>query len=637
MCGIAGYLAPYRDDVAREMARLIAHRGPDDEGFYFDQDQGLALAHRRLSIIDLSDAGHQPMADSSGRYFISYNGEVYNYRELKRGLEARGVGFRSNCDTEVILALYREEGVEAFAHLNGIFALAIWDAKSRELILARDGMGVKPLYLCQTRSGLAFASEIKAFTALPDFDRTLDPAGALSYLTYLWTAGKRTMLASVKKLAPGMWLKVGSSGRRGSGTFYSLPLPAPRSDLSTAELIAGTERTLRTAVDRQMLADVEVGAFLSGGLDSSSIVAFARNSMAGKRLQCFTIAHDEDADTAAEMNADLPYARRAAQFLDVDLHEVRADAFTASDFERLIYQLDEPQADPAALSSLHISALAHRHGIKVLLSGSGGDDLFTGYRRHSAARWDWVWRTMPAGGRRAVGAGGRSLGTGSATSRRLRKLLSTVGSPTDERLVRLFEWFPAEQAARLFSADARPDAADVRAPLLEALAEIEGAPTVERVLRLDQKFFLTDHNLNYVDKTGMASGVEIRVPFLDPDLVAWAASLPLHAKMRHGQTKWALRRAMEPHLPRDIIYRPKSGFGVPLRSWLRNEMRPMMEEMLQPRALADRGLFDPVAVNQLKTDTLEGRVDGSYTLLGLIAIELWAQRFAEPCRRPVAA
>jgi asparagine synthase (glutamine-hydrolysing) len=577
------------------------------------------------------------MTDASGRYTISYNGEVYNYRELKRELEARGIGFRSNCDTEVILTLYREQGVEAFAQLNGIFALAIWDAKARALILARDGMGVKPLYLCQTRSGFAFANEIKAFTALPDFDRTLDPTGALSYLTYLWTAGERTMLASVKKLAPGTWLKVGSSGRRSSGTFYSLPPPAPRSDLSTAGLIAGTERALRTAVDRQMLADVEVGAFLSGGLDSSSIVAFARDSMAGRRLQCFTIAHDEDASTAAEMNADLPYARRAAQFLGVDLHEVRADAFTASDFERLIYQLDEPQADPAALNSLHISALARRHGIKVLLSGSGGDDLFTGYRRHSAARWDWVWRTMPAGARRAVQAGGRSLGTGSATSRRVRKLLSTVGSPTDERLVRLFEWFPAEQAATLFSREARPDPEEVREPLLEALAEVERAPTVERVLRIDQKFFLTDHNLNYTDKTGMASGVEIRVPFLDPDLVAWSAGLPLHAKMRHGQTKWALRRAMERHLPREIIYRPKSGFGVPLRSWLRNEMRPMMEEMLQPRALADRGLFDPVAVNQLKTDTLEGRVDGSYTLLGLIAIELWAQRFAEPCRRPAAA
>ena len=637
MCGIAGYLASYPDQIARDMARLIAHRGPDDSGFHFDRDAGLAFAHRRLSIIDLSETGHQPMADASGRYVICYNGEVYNYRELRRELEARGNGFRGQSDTEVILTLFREQGVAAFARLNGIFALAIWDSHARELILARDGMGVKPLYLCRTQSGLAFASEIKAFAVLPDLDRTLDHVGAVSYLTYLWTAGERTMLKSVKKLDPGSWIRIGSGGRQSSGTFYALPLPEARTGTPASELVAGTERALRTAVERQMVADVEVGAFLSGGLDSSAVVAFAREFTSGHALKCFTISYDEDQAAADEMTADLPYARKAARHLGVELHEVRSQAFTSADFERLIYQLDEPEADPAAIHSLRIAGLARRQGIKVLLSGTGGDDLFTGYRRHQAARWDWIWRGIPAPMRRAIESRARSLPGSSSLARRLRKVLSTVGAPADERLMRLFEWLPAEQAALLLAPDSRPDVAAVRAPLLEALRTVESAPAVERVLRLDQKFFLTDHNLNYTDKTGMAAGVEIRVPFLDPDLVAWAASLPLHAKMRRGQTKWALRKAMERHLPHEIIYRPKSGFGVPLRSWLRGEMRPMMEEILHPNALAARGLFDPATVNRLKEDTLNGRVDGSYTLLGVIAIELWAQHFVEPIRRPAAA
>lgn len=626
MCGIAGYLAGYSPDVATAMAKLIAHRGPDDEGLFFDADARLALVHRRLSIIDLSGAGHQPMTDPSGRFTICYNGEVYNYRELKVELEGAGVRLRGHSDTEVVLALFARSGAACFARLNGIFALAIWDSHQRSLILARDGIGVKPLYLCETGRGVAFASEIKAFLALPDMDTVLDPLAAISYLTYLWTPGERTMLQSVKKLDPGTWLKIGADGRRESGTFYRLPLPRPNRNLSDADVIAGTECALRTAVDRQMVADVDVGAFLSGGLDSSAIVAFARKK-AHRRLQCFTIAYEEGAAND-EIVPDLPYARRAAEYLDVDLHEVKVGAFTAEDFERLVYQLDEPQADPAAISSYYIAGLARSCGIKVLLSGTGGDDLFTGYRRHIAADWDVVWSRTPAGARSAIARSAALMPGHSAIARRMRKVLSGIAGSADQRIAGMFEWFPAEGAASLLAKAPPGAAAAVRAPMLEALAGLDSRSAVDRMLRLDQKFFLTDHNLNYTDKTGMAEGVEIRVPFLDPDLVAWAAELPADAKIRRGVTKWALRKAMESHLPHDIIYRPKSGFGVPMRSWLRTTMRPLLEELTDPRTVQTRGLFDAAAVSRLKEDTLGGRVDGAYTLLGVMAIELWLKRFA---------
>lgn len=627
MCGIAGYIADYPRAVAPAMARLIAHRGPDDQGLFFDAESRLALIHRRLSIIDLSDAGHQPMTDPEGRFTICYNGEVYNYRELRAELEAAGVHLRGHSDTEVILSLFARSGTACFARLNGIFALAIWDSRERKLTLARDGVGVKPLYLCETPRGLAFASEIKAFLALPDLDDTLDPVAAISYLTYLWTPGSRTMLRSVRKLEPGEWLVIRADGRRESGTFYRLPLPPLNGELSDVDAIAGTETALRTAVSRQMVADVEVGAFLSGGLDSSAIAAFAREHTGGRRLQCFTIAPENGA-LDDEIVPDLPYARLAAENLDVQLHEVKVGAFTADDFERLIYQLDEPQADPAAINSFCIAGLARSRGIKVLLSGTGGDDLFTGYRRHIAADWDALWSRTPLGARRALVQAAALLPGQSPVARRARKLLSGIDGDIDQRVASVFEWLPAEDSAKLLAKSPLGGATAVRAPMFEALAEFGSRSAVERMLRLDQKFFLTDHNLNYTDKTGMAQGVEIRVPFLDPDLIAWASELPPRAKMRRGVTKWALRKAMEPHLPHKIIYRPKSGFGVPLRSWLRTTMRPLLEELTDRRVVEARGLFDSAAVTRLKEDTLSGRVDGAYTLLGVIAIELWLRRFA---------
>jgi asparagine synthase (glutamine-hydrolysing) len=635
MCGIAGFVGRYGAETARAMARLIAHRGPDDEGFFFDAACGVALAHRRLAIIDLSPTGHQPMSDRSGRFTICYNGEIYNSPELRRELEQRGVQFRGSSDTEVLIELFAREGASSLGRLNGIFALAIWDKQERELHLARDGMGVKPLYIAETRSGLAFASEMKAFLALPDLDREIDTAALGAYLTYLWSPAERTMFRNVRKLEPGTWMTVSSAGRRGGGHFYVLPDPVPR-EAGDDELIGGTRERLRVAVERQMLADVEVGAFLSGGLDSSSIVAFARRTSGGSKLRCFTIDYRARADEAGEMVADLPYARQAASHLGVELHEVTADASMATDLERMVYHLDEPQADPAALNSLYIAELARRQGIKVLLSGTGGDDLLTGYRRHQAARLERYWEWVPRPVRQLAATAGTLLPTKFTSARRFRKLVTPLAQALDKRLGAYFEWLPAEEAAQLIAGQ-RAAVQDIREPLDRVLHETRGWPAVERVLRLDQRFFLVDHNLNYTDKTGMASGVEIRVPFLDPDLVAWAAALPPGAKMRGGETKWVLRKAMEPMLPKDIIYRPKTGFGVPLRAWLRSELRPMAEELLATHVVATRGFFDAAAARQLKDDTFAGRRDGSYTLLAMMSVELWARHFIDRPREAVAA
>ena len=627
MCGIAGLRGNFAQGTIAAMSARLAVRGPDSDGLFEDRDAQVALAHRRLSIIDLSPAGHQPMTDGSGRFVLSYNGEIYNYATLREELVAAGRTLRGHSDSEVLVELFADQGHAAFSRLNGIFALAIWDRRDRVLWLARDGVGVKPLYLARTPSGVAFASELKALLAVPDLDRTIDRTALLAYLGYLYSPGERTMFERVRKLTPGTWLRIDADGAERSERFYSLPDydPAP---MDEAAAIGGTRDALRTAVARQMVADVEVGAFLSGGLDSSAIVAFAREHSATP-MNCFTIGYSASEQDRDELIADLPYARAAAQHLGVSLHEVTVDSRIANEFESLVYTLDEPQADPAAINNLKISALARQQGIKVLLGGAGGDDLFTGYRRHKAAALDRVIGHVPAPLRSGLGMIGRGMPASNTRLRRIGKLLAPMGESADARLMAQFEWLRLDDAAQLLAGGGEALVADARAPMRDALAGYAATDPVERALRLEQLFFLTDHNLNYTDKTGMVVGVEIRVPFLDPDLMAFAARLPTRFKLRGGETKWALRKAMEPLLPHEVIYRPKTGFGVPLRSWMRSELQPMMNDVLAHDTIARRGLFDANAVTALRDATMRGRVDGHYALLAVMAVELWCRAFVD--------
>ena len=624
MCGIAGLIGG-SPAVADGLSAALAHRGPDDSGMFHDAEGGVLLVHRRLAIVDLAPTGHQPMSDASGRFVLCYNGEIYNHLELRRELADCGASFRGGSDSETLIEAFARWGDIAFTRLNGIFALAIWDKRDRVLTLARDGLGVKPLYFTRLPTGLAFASEIKALTGLPGFDAALDRVAVRAYLQYLWSPGERTMFASVRKLDPGTILRIGADGREQRGRFYQLPDYAPAA-MSDADAVRGTREALQSAVERQLLADVEVGAFLSGGLDSSAVVHFARQATPG-RLRCFTIGYAGNREESAEMVADLPYARLAARHLGVDLHEVQVDARMGDDLERLVTILDEPQADPAALNNLYISAMARRSGLKVLLSGTGGDDIFSGYRRHTMIASGELGDALPRPLLALLAKAGQRIRGDGTIARRLRRASEMIGRDGDERILHALEWLGASEVSRLCSDDL--PGAPQSAPLRDALRKTVGSPALERLLRLDQRFFLADHNLNYTDKTGMAESVEIRVPFLDPQLMAFAARLEARQKLRRGRGKWMLRKAMEGLLPNQIIYRPKTGFGVPLRSWLRGGLREMAEELTSETVVGARGLFDPAAVAQLRNDTLSGRRDGAYPLLATMVIELWCRAFAD--------
>lgn len=630
MCGIVGYYGDFAREALREADRMQAHRGPDAAGVWYDEFARIGLAHRRLAILDLSAAGAQPMVSDDGNVVLIFNGEIYNFRELRVQLEASGHQFRGHSDTEVLLRLYFAHGRQVLNQLNGIFAFALWDKRDQSLFIARDALGVKPLYYAETATGVAFASELKSLLRLMPEGRALDLPALHRYMTFLWCPGEGTPLRGARKLLPGeaMVVRAGKIARR--WIWYQLPIfRGVTADLSEANSLAGTVEGVRRAVKRQLVSDVPVGAFLSGGLDSSAIVAFAREH--APDIRCFTI--DSKGGQESGTAEDLPYARRVAAHLHVPLDIVQIDpSRMANDLEKMVVQLDEPLADPAPLNVLYISQLARERGVRVLLSGAGGDDLFTGYRRHAAVQFEHYLHWLPVAARDGLDRWTSKLDQRNPLLRRLTKLFRGAGLEGDARLVEHFAWAREPELLELYTPAFRamlgqPCAA---APMLDFLKPLpESVPPLERMLALEQRCFLADHNLIYTDKMSMAAGVEVRVPYLDVDLVEHAARIPLSMKQRGRVGKWVLKRAMEPYLPKDAIYRPKTGFGAPLRHWMRHDLRQLLGDLLSVESLRRRGLFEPSAVQRLIASNDRGEADAAYTLLSLLCIEIWCRSFVD--------
>ena len=628
MCGIFGAIGPSAALLAKKAQATLAHRGPDGSGSFFAPEARLALAHTRLAIQDLGVTATQPMTDPAGRATIVFNGEIYNFRELREQLSA-GYEFSSSGDTEVLLAAYLRWGDAMLGKLNGIFALAIYDHRSRTVLLARDGLGVKPLYCLQTQSHFAFASEIKALLSVPDFDRSLDMQGISQYLTYLYSPGPHTAFKSVRKFPPGHAVEITDGRKVRECCFYELPYGQEISPFTVPDASAELVRRLDTAIGRQMVSDAPLGAFLSGGLDSSAICALAQRRLGSHRLDCFTIDLRSPAGAKEGFVDDLPYARLAAKVLGVNLHVVTTDPEQLVDLEKFVWHLDEPQADPAALCNFHICQLARQQGIKVMLSGAGADDILTGYRRHQALEIERYWQWLPAFARRYLsGLSGYAPRT-TSWGRRMHKAFRQAALSPQERMVGYFQWLEQDRLQGLWSREVKAAGIlpDPSAPLAEALRSLPaGMPELNKMLSLE-KFFLTDHNLNYTDKMSMAAGVEVRVPFLDPDLIDFATRLPVGFK-QHGLTdKWIFRKSMEGILPKEVIYRPKTGFGIPLRGRMTAKDNRIEADYLSRASLTKRGLFDPDAVQRLIVDNRTGRTDASYPILALACVEIWCRQF----------
>ncbi len=632
MCGISGFIGDFDVKVLASMGKAIEFRGPDNTDIWFQPENRIGFVHTRLSIIDISEHANQPLWDASGSVVIIFNGEIYNYKALRKELLADGYKFNTASDTEVLVNLYLRDGFEMLPKLNGIFAFALWDARKCKLFIARDGQGVKPLYFSSSSKGVVFASEIKAILQEKSVDRTLDYEAINYHLTYLWAPTPHTMLKSVKKLEPGHALLIHDGQIEKKWKFYDLPYHQPIARLSEKDAIAGTLQRLTDAVRSQLVSDVPVGAFLSGGLDSSAVVALAKEAMPEKNIKCFTIDFNDNRLAKEGMTEDLPYAQRVAKHLGVELHTVTVGSDMIMDLEKMIYHLDEPQADPAPLNAMYICEMAKKQGIKVLLSGAGGDDIFTGYRRHYALSSEKYWSWLPKAERRWLKWVSSRLPKNHPLMRRIAKAFQYADLSGDERLVSYFYWMNPESTQKLYTEEfaACLKVKNPAKPLLKTLSNLPANTHIlNKMLYLEGKHFLVDHNLNYTDKVGMAEGVEVRVPLLDPDLIDYVTSLPVNFKQRGREGKWIFKKAMEPYLPLDVIYRPKTGFGAPLRHWLNNDLRPLVDDVLSSESLSKRGIFNAQEVQKLISLDRLGLEDVSYPIFSLICIELWCRMFID--------
>ena len=625
MCGIAGRInfrsgAPVDAAVLERMGACLSHRGPDGDGTYCEGAVG--LAHRRLAIIDLSPAGRQPMCTEDRELWITYNGEIYNFLALKADLEARGHRFRSRTDTEVILAAYRQFGVECLDRFRGMFAFAIWDARTRTLFIARDRLGKKPLSYWVDQDGIAFASEPKAFLADPSFRPEPDPSAISHYLTYQYVPHPFSAFRGVRKLPPAHYLLV-KDGKISTERYWRLRYGDKRR-LNETEACEELLWRLREAVRLRLISDVPLGAFLSGGIDSSAVVALM-SEYGSSPVKTFSIGFDE------KEYDELPFARLVAQRYGTDHYEfiVRPDATTI--LPKLVWHYNEPFADSSAIPTYYLAQMTRQH-VKVALNGDAGDENFAGYERYVANVMADYSDRIPARVRSAL----QRLVTRLPSSgrrgvlRKVKRFSEAISEPRERRYVRWMSHFHPSLKSELcrpeFLERAAVDSVDI---LVKSYEASDALDFVDATLDVDVNNYLPDDLLVKVDIATMAHGLEARSPLLDHEFMEFAASLPSSLKLKGRVRKYIFREAVHDLLPNEIMNRPKMGFGVPIEQWFRRELREMASDLLLSPRAAQRGYFRAGTVAPLLDEHVRGDRPWHYQLWNLLMLELWHRMFID--------
>lgn len=612
---------------------VITHRGPDDRGTYVSPCGFAFLGNTRLKILDLSAAGHMPMTNEDRTVWVTYNGEIYNYASLRRELEARGHVFTSTADTEVVVHGYEEWGIGLLTRLNGMFAFAVWDESRGSLLLARDHLGIKPLYYAVCSDSVYFASECKSIIASGALVPELNLAALPKYLGFLWTPAPETMLEGVLKLPPGHYLEW-SHGEVRTNAYWDLDLTDTR-DAPLEEHAALLRAALVDSVERQLRSDVPVGILLSGGLDSTGLLSLALQQT-GEPIDCYTIAFREQDAAWEQCPDDALYARRVAQHYGVPYHEIVSEPRHTELLPRLMWHMDEPIADPAAINTYLICEAA-REQVTVLLSGQGADELFAGYRVHTmhlaAERYGWL-RFQPAlSAMKACGAiaghlGGHvpgiSPGMGLAVQRTLGRVAESASKDRKERALGLRSYYGETELGQLLTPEALSASHESymarHAEYYERVAELD---PVSQALYLDTKLFLPELNLAYCDKMSMAASVETRVPYLDMEVVEVARRIPSGLKARGLSRKIVLRHALRNDVPEWVSTRRKAGFGSPIRGWLRTELTDLVDDLLSEETVRRRGLFRPETVRKMVSEHRVGDADHTYRIWALLTLESW--------------
>lgn len=628
------------------MLKAIEHRGRDDEGVWtsglIDADGSrVGFGHRRLSIIDTSSAGHQPMLSHDGRFVIILNGEIYNYRELREQLQKKGHRFQTQTDTEVLLAAWSEWAEGCLSRLNGMFAFALWDDKERALFLVRDHVGIKPLYYAfqkRDRQGgldwLVFASEIKSILVSNLIKAELDTESLHQFLTFLWAPDPNTLFHGIKTVPPGHFIKV-QNGELAVRQWWDISFDQIEEGKSEAWWQERVLETLDRVVKLEMVADVPLGSFLSGGVDSSSIVAMMKHHSNGRPIGTYAIGIEAEDLRYDIIPNDVEWARRVNQQLTTDYHEIMLKPDVAALLPQLVYHMDEPAIDMAIPS--YLVSRAARETLRVMLSGMGGDEVFAGYPRQMAMKIAGALDPVPQLLRRplmktiaGVLPGGKP-GKLTAPLRNAKKFARSAALDFEDRYLGFETYFTDEAKSRLYTDDLREATGgiDAYAAHRSYFARAKDAAPLNQLLYVDLKTFLPCLNLMTTDKTSMAANLEVRVPFLNQEMLELAARMPPDLKLRGLKRKYILKRAAEKLLPREIVWRRKAGFGAPIRSWLRGPLRPMVDDLLSEETIRRRGLFRPGEVRRIINGNLSGREDYNLQVFQLLNLELWMRAFVD--------
>jgi len=627
MCGIAGtYGWPDGARVTRAMADAIAHRGPDANGCH-DYERGrirVSLAHRRLAIIDLTAAANQPFTKHG--LTLCYNGELYNFRELRLELARAGARFSTSSDTEVVLEAWYRWGPACLDRFRGMFAFAILDERTGHLVLARDQLGIKPLYYLCRDGALAFASELKALTATLGPQLNIDATAVVASILYYWIPDQRCAISCVHKLPPGSWAEM-----RGDGTFtvHRYWNVAEAAATAANDPPPDLYELIEDSVASHLVSDAPVSTFLSGGLDSSIITVLAARQ--DPSIDAYTIRFRREDQVAEAMPNDARYARRIAREFDIALHEIEIAPDIADLLPRMVDVLDEPIGDPAAINTLLICQSARDAGVKVLLSGMGADELFGGYRKHVACLMAARYRRVPHGMRQHVVEPAVDripvtvAGRGVRSARWAKRFLTFANLPEEEAFRGSYTLYGAEDVLDVIS----PDLKDCLAEVLEEHRDVYNDQAlrdhVNRMCLADTRLFLPGLNLAYTDRASMAASTEVRVPFVDVKVVRAAFALPGSAKVRGRRGKVALKAVAEAWLPRAIVHRPKVSFGAPIRSWISRDLRALVDDVLLDGELVRSGVLQRTGVSQLVVDDRSGREDRAKQIWQLLSLELWYQ------------
>jgi asparagine synthase (glutamine-hydrolysing) len=622
MCGIAGIVAldregPIDSRLLKRMCERLVHRGPDDEGLYTDHHAGLGI--RQLRIIDLV-TGQQPMANEDRSVWAVQNGEIYNYQELRPALEARGHRFATRSDTESIIHAYEEWGDGCVDHLRGMFALAIWDQRRERLVLARDRLGIKPIYYAVHGGQLAFASELKALLEIPGIPREIDLEALDDYLTFEYIGGARTIFKAIRKLPPGHLL-VCDDGRARVRQYWDLPghVDEGRDEREYCREIV---ETLSESVRLHLLSDVPLGAMLSGGIDSSTVIGLM-SRLSPDPVKSFSLGfRDPSYD-------ELPWARLVARRFETDHHEEIVEPDAVQLATRLVEHLDEPFADVSIFPTYLVSRMARRH-VTVTLSGDGGDELFAGYDSYLADRGARLvpapLRTVLAGAvRRAVRPTAHKRGPGNVA----RRFVQGLSFPPELEHARWVAYLSRSEKQTLYTPALRAELGAYE-PFQQVVEHFERAPFRDRLARqlyVDLKTYLPDDILVKVDRMSMANSLEARVPLLDHVFVERVAAIPSRLKLRGATRKYIFKRAVAPLLPAQILAKRKEGFSIPMKSWLRQELRPLMRDLLSPAEVKRQGYFDGAEIERLMIEHDAGRENHSHRLWALMVFQLWSRLY----------